>query len=205
MSAPRQLSGADLDRFAERLAAAQPLLASMIAEGTVDATAVPTPPVLGDVVVYRVLVNTRRRPLELLVAELDDELMPLGDVAGVDALAARLGLRLETQADVADYLRFWCSATGRPGDRLVESSADFHWVSGVTTDADLRAHADRAVHLARRVAVGHAGAGAFPAEVTMLHQRALVLHHLRVADDGHVAETSRIELMDEVPVPYTMP
>ena len=181
MSAPLQLVGEQLRRFADRLAAAQPLLASVIAEGSVSAVAVPVPAVLSGAVVYRVMIDTRRRPLELLVAEIGDELLPLGDVASVDAVAGRLGLQLDTQAEVADYLRFWCAATGRSGDRLVESAADFHWTPGVTTDADMRAHADSAVHLARRVAVGHAAAGAFPAEVTMLHQRTLVLHHLRVA------------------------
>jgi len=204
MSAPIRLTGDELDRFAERVALAEPLLATAIAEGPVDAASVPVPAVLGDLVVYRVTVAARRRPIELLVADVGDELVPLGDVSSVDLLASRLGLRLETQADVTEFLRFWCRATGRPGDHLVESAADFRWIPGVTTDPELRTHADRAAHLARRITVGHAAGGAFPAEITMLHQRTLVLRQLRVAHDGHVDEFSRVVLIDDVPVPYTM-
>ncbi len=32
----------------------------------------------------------------------------------------------------------------------------------------------------------------------------MVLHQFRVAHDRHFDEVSRVELMDEVPVPYTM-
>jgi hypothetical protein len=153
-------------------------------------------------------VHARRRPVELTVADLRDgsgDVIVLGDSERVDALARRAGVQLEGQAEVADYVRFWCRAALRRTEQLVETSADFQWIPGVTTDSELRAHADRAARLARRVVVGHPAAGAFPVEVTVLDQRTLHLRRLRVTSIGHVDEVDRVELTGDVPVPYTMP
>jgi hypothetical protein len=141
----------------------------------------------------------------MLVADVGDELIVLGDPTRVDRLARHVRLHLDTRDEVVDYVRFWCRAATRHTETLVESAAAFQWIPGVTTDPDLRAHADRAAHLARRIAVGHPAAGAFPAEVTMLDQRTLHLRQLHVGFDGHVEEISRQVLTDDVPVPYVVP
>jgi hypothetical protein len=205
MSAPVRLSGAALAAFSTRLAAASALHADLLADSPLEARTLETPTSLGDVTLYDVAIHARQRPIEMLVADVGDELIVLGDQTRVDHLARRVGLHLDTREEVVDYLRFWCRAARRHTETLVESAADFQWIPGVTTDPDLRAHADRAARLARHIAVGHPAAGAFPAEVTMLDQRTLHLRHLRVGFDGHVDEISRQMLTDEVPVPYVIP
>lgn len=208
MSAPVRLTDDELRALTDRVARASELHADLLASERVTADPMPVPDVLGSVAVFRVTVHSRRRPIELVVADLRDgsgDVIVLGDGERVDQLARRVGLRLETQAEVAEYVRFWCRAATRHTEQLVESSADFQWIPGVTTDPDLRAMADRAARLARRVAVGHPAAGAFPVEVTVLEQRTLHLRRLRVGADGHVEEINRVELTRDVPVPYAMP
>ena len=205
MKAPEQLKGEALVAFSTRLASASPLHAGLLADSPTEARTVEAPSAFGSTVVYDVMIHARQRPVEMLVADAGGELIVLGDPTRVDALAHRVGLQLRTRDEVADFLRFWCRAATRHTERLVESAADFQWIPGVTTDPDLRAQADRAAHLARRIAVGHPAAGAFPAEVTMLEQRTLHLRRLRVTTDGHVAEIDRQALTDGVPVPYVIP
>ncbi|HEY7626504.1 MAG TPA: hypothetical protein VH761_05530 [Ilumatobacteraceae bacterium] len=205
---PARLTADELGDLVERLTRSSPLHADMLVADPVDAEPLPTPDVLGDVAAYRVTVHARRRPVELIVADIGDgsgDVMVLGDGARVDALAQRIGLRLQEQTDVAEFVRFWCRAAVRRMEQLVETPADFQWIPGVTTDPDLRAHAERAARLARRVVVGHPAAGAFPVEVTMLDQRTLHLRHLRVTNAGHVDEIDRVELTRDVPVPYSIP
>ena len=184
---------------------ASKLHAGILGASTIEARTLESPTSLGDVTLYEVVIHARQRPIEMLVADVDDELIVLGDPTRVDHLAHRVELRLDTREEVVDYLRFWCRAACRHTETLVESAADFQWIPGVTTDPDLRAHADRAAHLARHIAVGHPAAGAFPAEVTMLDQRTLHLRQLRVGLDGHVDEIGRHVLTDEVPVQYVIP
>jgi hypothetical protein len=86
----------------------------------------------------------------------------------------------------------------------VETEADPNWLEATETDAEMGALRDRAAHLVRPVMVGHPAHDAYPAEATVLDQRTLELRHLRVHVDGHVDETIREPLMDNVPVPYVM-
>ena len=205
MSAPMRLSGDALADFSKRLAVAAPMHAGILADSPVDVRPVHSPASLGTIALYEVVVHARQRPIEMLVADVGDDLIVLGDPTRVDQLARRVGLHLETRDEVADYLRFWCRAASRHTEALVESPADFQWIPGVTTDPDLRAHADRAARLARHITVGHPAAGAFPAEVTMLDQRTLHLRQLHVGADGHVEEIGRQVLTDDAPVPYVIP
>lgn len=205
MSAPMKLDGDDLAAFSERLAEASKLHAGILGASTIEARTLESPTSLGGVTVYEVLIHARQRPIEMLVADVGDELIVLGDPTRVDHLSRRMGLRLDTREEVVDYLRFWCRAACRHTETLVQSAADFQWIPGVTTDRELRARADHATHLARQIAVGHPAAGAFPAEVTMLDQRTLHVRQLRVGVDGHVDETGRQVLTDDVPVQYVIP
>jgi len=203
-----RLTGEGLASLVARTAQASPLHAQLLATEPAEAISIEVPAQFGSVQVFDLTVHTRRRPIELRVADLgapSGEVMLLGDGATVDALARRIGLRLETPEQATEYVRFWCRTATRHTEQLVETAADFQWIPGVTTDPDLRGHADRAAHLARKIAVGHPAAGAFPAEVTMLEQRTLHLRQLRVGVDGHVDEVSRVELERDVPVPYTLP
>jgi len=202
-SAP--LTGDTLDVFSRRLAAASPLHARPITEHGVEASPLPTPDFFDRVAVFHVLIPIRRRPIEMSVADVGDEVVVLGSPDRVDELARTIGLHLESTDDVVEYLRFWCrTALGR-SEQLVEGPVDFHWISGVETDAGLRANADRAARLARWVAVRGAVADVYPAAVTVLDQRTLQLRELSVRADGHVEELSRVDLATDVPVPYTMP
>lgn len=205
MSAHTKLDGDDLARFSERLAEASKLHAGILAVSSIEARSLESPVSFGDVTMYEVVIHARQRPIEMLVADVGNELIVLGDPTRVDHLARRVGLRLDTREEVADYLRFWCRAACRHTETLVESAADFQWVPGVTTDPDMRDRADRAAHLARHIAIGHPAGGAYPAEVTMLDQRTLHLRQLRVGFEGHVDEIGRHVLTDDVPVQYVIP
>lgn len=205
MKAPERLTGDTLTAFCKRLATSSPLHAGLLDDTSAEVRTLEAPTSLGAATLYEVILHARQRPIEMIVADVGDELVILGDPARVDHLAQHVGLHLDTRDDVVAYLRFWCRAATRHTDTLVESAADFQWIPGVTTDPDLRAHADRAARLARRVAVGHPAAGAFPAEVTMLEQRTLHLRQLHVGFDGHVDEISRQVLTEDVPVPYVIP
>jgi hypothetical protein len=205
MSAPHRLSGEDLASFTSRLSGSVPLYAALIAESPVEVVEIAVPSVLAETRAFHVVIGARRRPVELFVAQVGEEQFLLGDSDQLDALCAHIGLQLEAPEQVGDFLRLWSRVAVHHTRRLVETAADFQWIPGVTTDPDLRARADRAAHLARRIAVGHPASGAFPAEVTMLDQRTLELRHLRVTSGGHVDEVGHVVLMHDVPVPYTMP
>lgn len=200
-----RLTGEALADFVERLSAASPLHAPLLAEYAFTVDPIEVPAVLGDVTAQQVTIELRHRPVELRVVDVDGELVLVGSPDAANTLSRRLELHLAEPDDAADYLRFWCRVALRRAEHLVESRGDFRWIPGVTSDPDLRARADRAAHLARRVAVGHPAGGAFPAEITALDDRTLELRRLRVGGDGHVDEIDRLVLMTDVPVPYTVP
>jgi hypothetical protein len=204
MTAPNNLTGAELERFAERLAGIAQVYTDAQTDGSLQVMELPVPSLFQDVLAYHVRIDARRKPIELTVADVRGQLVLLGSVDGVDELARRAELRLTEPADAAEFLRFWCRVALRHTDQLVESPADFRWIPGVSSDGAKQALADRAAHLARRLVVGHPARGVFAAEGTVLEQRTLQLRRWRVTDSGHVDEVERVELMRQVPVPYTM-
>jgi hypothetical protein len=205
MKLPQRLDEARLRSLVDRVAVAAPLFADALRRWPVDAEPIAVPDVM-PVDTYRLVVHAPQRPVELSVAMLPSgDVLVLGNSAAVDELALRVGLRLTSREEVADYIRFWCHVALRRTERLVEGPADFRWIPGVTIDAELRARADRAAHLARRVVVGHPAGNAYPAEVTVLDQRTLELRRLRVEATGHVDIVERVVLEQDVPVPYTIP
>jgi hypothetical protein len=200
----RDLHGEELRSLVERARVAVPLHADALDEMT-TADEVAVPECLGSVRAFRVLAQTRQRPVELRLAEVGDEIVALGSPERLDDLAERLGLHLAEPAEVADYLRFWCATALHLVDQLVESRADFDWVPGATSDPETHARCDRAAHLARPIVAGHPAQGVFLAEGTVLEQRTLHLRRWRVTKAGRVTEVERVLLMEHVPVPYLLP
>lgn len=201
----RILAADESDAFVLRCKEVAGVHGPTLASNSAEVSSLSASPVYPDVKLFEVDVQLRQRPLVLLVAEVAGELVLLGSSEGVETLNRRVGLELTSADEVAHYIRFWFWATSRGGESLVETSADLNWLPEVQTDPEMSSRSDRAAHLVRRVTVGHPAHGAYPAEVTALDQRTLELRHLRVLADGHVEETIREPLMEQVPVPYVMP
>jgi hypothetical protein len=204
MTDEQALSADERDDFVTRLAAVVGLHSPALSDNPVYVFPLIGRPTYPGAALFDVEVHLRQRPLTFRVADCAGELIVLGSVEGVEELNRRVGLRLQSADEVVEYVRFWFWAAQRGGQLLVETEADPNWLEATETDAEMGALRDRAAHLVRPVMVGHPAHDAYPAEATVLDQRTLELRHLRVHVDGHVDETIREPLMDNVPVPYVM-
>jgi hypothetical protein len=150
-----------------------------------------------------VLITVRlpERPVELRFADDGNEAIPVASAAGIYAVNAREGLRLDAD-QVAPYFRFFYANTAGRTRYLVESGDRVPWFDAADMDAELEQRKVAARALIRPINVVATSDGRFRVTATAIDQKTLLRLSYVVSADGRVEAAEPIELLEGIPVPY---